>query len=102
MPCPLPLVVVRLACRVSSRRILSARNILIGERLDAPHLPIRAFDEPSLAKEAVKGDAATTFLVSGATVVPTVIEKRLGRLKIFTGPFPRYLGRMSSTGTFSM
>ncbi len=49
-------------------------------RLDAARLPIRSFDGPNLAKEAVKDDVATTFLVGAATIVPTVIEKRLARL----------------------
>jgi hypothetical protein len=49
-------------------------------RLDAARLPIRGFDGPNLAKEAVKGDVATTFLVSAAAIVPETITKRLARL----------------------
>lgn len=49
-------------------------------RLDAARLPIRGFDGPNLAKEAVKGDVATTFMVSAAAIVPETIAKRLARL----------------------
>lgn len=49
-------------------------------RLDAARLPVRGFDGPNLAKEAVKGDVATTFLVSAAAIVPETIAKRLARL----------------------
>jgi hypothetical protein len=48
-------------------------------RLAGPRLPIRSFDGPNLAKEAVKGEVATTFLESAATLVPPIIEKRLAR-----------------------
>lgn len=49
-------------------------------RLGAARDKIRGFDGPNLAKEAVKGDVATTFLVGAATIVPSTIEKRLTRL----------------------
>jgi hypothetical protein len=49
-------------------------------RLDAARLPVRGFDGPNLAKEAVKGDVATTFMVSAAAIVPETIAKRLARL----------------------
>ena len=49
-------------------------------RLDAARLPVRGFDGPNLAKEAVKDDVAKTFLVSAAAIVPTTIMKRLARL----------------------
>jgi hypothetical protein len=49
-------------------------------RLDAARLPIRGFDGPNIAKEALKGDVATTFLVSAAAIVPETISKRLARL----------------------
>jgi hypothetical protein len=49
-------------------------------RIGADRLPLRGFDGPNLAKEAVKGDVATTFLVASASIVPSVIEKRLARL----------------------
>jgi hypothetical protein len=43
-------------------------------------VPIRGFDGPNLAKEAVKGDVARTFVVGAAVLVPTTIMKRLARL----------------------
>ena len=49
-------------------------------RLDAARLPLRGFDGPNLAKEAVKDDVAHTFTVGAAAIVPTVIMKRLSRL----------------------
>jgi hypothetical protein len=49
-------------------------------RMGAARLPVRGFDGPNLAKEAVKGDVATTFLVSAAAIVPETIAKRLARL----------------------
>ena len=48
-------------------------------RTTGPRLPIRSFDGPNLAKEAVKGQVATTFLEGAATIVPPIIEKRLAR-----------------------
>lgn len=44
-----------------------------------PRLPTRGFDGPDLAKEAVKGDVAHTFLTQSAVLVPPMIEKRLAR-----------------------
>jgi hypothetical protein len=44
-----------------------------------PRLPIRAFDGPNLAKEAVKDQVAATFLAQSAALVPPMIEKRLAR-----------------------
>ena len=44
-----------------------------------PRLPTRGFDGPDLAKEAVKGDVAHTFLTGAATIVPPEVEKRLAR-----------------------
>jgi hypothetical protein len=49
-------------------------------RIGDPRLPIRGFDGPNLAKEAVKDDVAKTFLVGSAAIVPTVIMKRLARM----------------------
>jgi len=49
-------------------------------RIGASRLPIRGFDGPNLAKEAVKGDVATTFMVSAAAIVPETIAKRLAKL----------------------
>ena len=48
-------------------------------RLGGSRLPVRAFDGPNLAKEAVKGDVAATFLAQSAALVPPMIEKRLAR-----------------------
>ena len=42
-------------------------------RLDAARLPVRGVEGPNLAKEAVKGDVATTFVVSAAAIVPETI-----------------------------
>lgn len=44
-----------------------------------PRLPIRSFDGPNLAKEAVKGDVAHTFLTEAVALVPPMIEKRIAR-----------------------
>lgn len=49
-------------------------------RLADPRLPIRGFDGPNLAKEAVKGLVAETFIRESETIVPAMIEKRLARL----------------------
>ena len=49
-------------------------------RLDVDRLPIRGFDGPNLAKEAIKDDVAKTFMVSSAAIVPATIMKRLARL----------------------
>ena len=49
-------------------------------RLGVDRTPIRGFDGPNLAKEAVKGDVTTTFMVSAAAIVPETINKRLARL----------------------
>ena len=44
-----------------------------------PRLPTRSFDGPDLAKEAVKGHVAETFLTQSALLVPPIIDKRLQR-----------------------
>lgn len=49
-------------------------------RLADPRLPIRSFDGPNLAKEAVKGHVAETFLTQSESLVPPMIEKRLARI----------------------
>ncbi len=49
-------------------------------RLDASRMPIRGFDGPNLAKEAVKDDVARTFLVGAAAIVPATIMKRIARI----------------------
>lgn len=41
--------------------------------------PIRSFDGPDLAKEAVKGRVAETFLAESIALVPPMIEKRMAR-----------------------
>jgi hypothetical protein len=48
-------------------------------RLGGPRLPIRSFDGPNLAKEAVKDQVAETFLSKSAEIVPPIIDKRLAR-----------------------
>lgn len=48
-------------------------------RLAGPRLPIRSFDGPNLAKEAVKDDVAATFLAQSAALVPPAIDRRLAR-----------------------
>lgn len=48
-------------------------------RLGGPREPIRGFDGPNLAKEAVKGQVAATFQAQAATLVRPAIEKRLAR-----------------------
>jgi hypothetical protein len=49
-------------------------------RLGGPRLPIRGFDGPNLAKEAVKDDVAETFEQFVPLLVPPMIEKRLAKL----------------------
>lgn len=49
-------------------------------RTTGPRLPIRGFDGPNLAKEAVKGQVAATFIRESETIVPAMIEKRLARI----------------------
>ena len=63
------------------RSFLGAGKIagLLKMRKIGPRLPTRSFDGPNLAKEAVKGDVAHTFLVGAGTIVPPIIEKRLAR-----------------------
>lgn len=52
---------------------------LLKMRTTGPRVPMRGFDGPNLAKEAVKGGVASTFLAQSAALVPPVIEKRLSR-----------------------
>jgi hypothetical protein len=49
-------------------------------RLGKERLPLRSFDGPNLAREAVKEESARTFLESAETLVLPMIEKRLERL----------------------
>jgi hypothetical protein len=46
-------------------------------RLDAARLPIRGFDGPNLAKEAVKDQTAKAFFDTTAAVVAPIVEKSL-------------------------
>jgi hypothetical protein len=48
-------------------------------RLDASRLPVRGFDGPNLAKEAVKDKAAEAFFRTTAAVVAPIVEKHLAR-----------------------
>jgi hypothetical protein len=48
-------------------------------RLDASRLPVRGFDGPNLAKEAVKDKAAEAFFRATAAVVAPIVEKHLAR-----------------------
>jgi hypothetical protein len=48
-------------------------------RLDAARLPIRGFDGPNLAKEAVKDQTAKAFFETTAAVVPPIVEKQILR-----------------------
>jgi hypothetical protein len=48
-------------------------------RLDAARLPIRGFDGPNLAKEAVKDETAKAFFDTTAAVVVPIVEKNLMR-----------------------
>jgi hypothetical protein len=49
-------------------------------RLGGPRLPIRGFDGPNLAKEAVKGEVAETFTREANSLVMPMIEKRIARI----------------------
>ena len=48
-------------------------------RLDAARLPIRGFDGPNLAKEAVKDQTAKAFFDTTAAAVAPIVEKHLAR-----------------------
>lgn len=48
-------------------------------RIGGPRMPIRSFDGPNLAKEALKDQVAATFLEQAAVLVPPMIEKRIAR-----------------------
>ena len=49
-------------------------------RLGADRFPVRGFDGPNLAKEAVKGKVAETFMTLSPVIVPPIIGKHLGRI----------------------
>jgi hypothetical protein len=49
-------------------------------RLGGPRFPVRGFDGPNLAKEAVKGDVAETFTRETNSLVMPMIEKRIARI----------------------
>jgi hypothetical protein len=49
-------------------------------RTGETRFPIRSFDGPNLAKEAVEGETAETFEKGAATLVMPMIEKRIGRI----------------------
>jgi hypothetical protein len=49
-------------------------------RLGGPRIPIRGFKGPNLAKEAVKGDVAATFLREADSLVMPMIEKQIARV----------------------
>jgi hypothetical protein len=48
-------------------------------RLDSARLPIRGFDGPNLAKEAVKDEAEKAFFETTATQLAPIVEKSLAR-----------------------
>jgi hypothetical protein len=48
-------------------------------RLDASRLPVRGFDGPNLAKEAVKDRTAEAFFRTAGAVVAPIVEKHLMR-----------------------
>jgi hypothetical protein len=48
-------------------------------RLDASRLPVRGFDGPNLAKEAVKDQTAQAFFRTTAAVVAPIVEKQIAR-----------------------
>ena len=48
-------------------------------RLDAARLPVRGFDGPNLAKEAVKDKAAEAFFRTTDSVLAPIVEKHLMR-----------------------
>ena len=48
-------------------------------RLDASRLPVRGFDGPNLAKEAVKEQTAEAFFRTTAAVVAPIVEKQIAR-----------------------
>jgi hypothetical protein len=48
-------------------------------RLDAARLPIRGFDGPNLAKDAVKSQTEKAFFETTAAVVAPIVEKHLAR-----------------------
>lgn len=49
-------------------------------RLDASRLPVRGFDGPNLAKEAVKDQTAEAFFRTADAVVAPIVEKHLARV----------------------
>jgi hypothetical protein len=53
---------------------------ILRARLGPSRMPIRGFDGPNLAKEAVKDEVAQTFLNLADLLVAPAIDKRLARL----------------------
>jgi hypothetical protein len=53
---------------------------MLRARLGGARMPIRGFDGPNLAKEAVKDEVAQTFLNLADLLVAPAIDKRLARL----------------------
>ncbi len=53
---------------------------LLRARLGDERFPIRGFDGPNLAEEAVKDEVAQTFLNMADLMVAPMIDKRLARV----------------------
>jgi hypothetical protein len=65
------------------RRSFQGAGKIAGQlkmRTKGPHLPLRGFDGPNLAKEAVKGKSAEAFFASAETEVPTAVLKRIAKV----------------------
>jgi hypothetical protein len=63
-----------------ARSFAQAQRGGLRARLGGSRFPIRSFDGPNLAKEAVKDQAAEAFFATTAMVVPPIVEKHLMRL----------------------
>jgi hypothetical protein len=66
--------------RKFQRSFVTAGKGLLLARRGAARLPIRGFDGPNLAEEAVRGKVAETFLRLAPLIVSPIIAKRLARL----------------------
>ncbi len=52
---------------------------MLKMRTEGPRTPLRSFDGPNMAKEAIKDDAAKAFYETAETAVPAAVAKHLAK-----------------------
>ncbi len=52
---------------------------MLKMRTEGPRTPLRSFDGPNMAKEAVKDDSAKAFYETAETAVPAAVAKHLAK-----------------------